>query len=77
MTYVRLDVDSVRIWEEFDKDGLGELDAFMQHAVRQIEQIDRHVLQGQESSGYPSKIDAVFAVPTLWSARFAQTLNLA
>ena len=22
MTYVRLDVDSVRIWEEFDKDGL-------------------------------------------------------
>ena len=23
MTYVRLDVDSVRIWEEFDKDGLG------------------------------------------------------
>ena len=47
---------------------LGELDAFLQHAVRQIEQIDRRVLQGQ-SIPHDEKVFSLFQPHTEWISK--------
>ena len=47
---------------------LGELDTFMQHAVRQIEQIDRRVLQGQ-TIPHDEKVFSLFQPHTEWISK--------
>ena len=47
---------------------LGELDAFMQHAARQIDQIDRRVLQGQ-SIAHDEKVLSLFQPHTEWISK--------
>ena len=47
---------------------LAELDSFMQHAVRQIDQIDRRVLQGQ-SILHEEKVFSLFQPHTEWISK--------
>jgi hypothetical protein len=47
---------------------LGELDTFMQHAVRQIDQIDRRVLQGQ-TIAHDEKVFSLFQPHTEWISK--------
>jgi hypothetical protein len=47
---------------------LGELDEFMQHAQRQIDQIDRRVLQGQ-SIPHEEKVFSLFQPHTEWISK--------
>jgi IS5 family transposase len=47
---------------------LGELDEFMQHAERQIDQIDRRVLQGQ-SIPHEEKVFSLFQPHTEWISK--------
>ena len=47
---------------------LGELDTFMQHAVRQIVQIDRRVLQGQ-TIPHDEKVVSLFQPHTEWISK--------
>ena len=47
---------------------MGELDTFMQHAVRQIVQIDRRVLQGQ-TIPHDEKVFSLFQPHTEWISK--------